>query len=80
VHDRQRDTLTNNRATLIFASSDHSGVNDYSSPVSPPPAPYRRPAPGRQEIPPFLLKPIIYAPTLYPSPRTRRSGLQTVSV
>jgi hypothetical protein len=37
VHDRRRDTLTSTTTTLTSASSDHSCVNDYSSPVSLPP-------------------------------------------
>jgi len=50
VHDRRRDTLTSTTTTLTSASSDHSGVNDYSSPVSPPPVPCRRPAPGPRAL------------------------------
>ncbi|GFG28995.1 hypothetical protein Cfor_08570, partial [Coptotermes formosanus] len=50
VHDRRRDTLTSTTTTLTSASSDHSGVNDYSSSVLPPPVPCRRPAPGPRAL------------------------------
>jgi hypothetical protein len=50
VRDRRRDTLTSTTTTLTSASSDRSGGNEYSNPISPPPVPCRRPAPGPRAI------------------------------
>jgi hypothetical protein len=50
VRDRRRDTLTSTTTTLTSASSDQSGGNEDTNPISPPPVPCRRPAPGPRAL------------------------------